>query len=103
MNWIKEKLLSASMYWELEKMKWARSHPEIYTQAFEESKRYCKLCNEPAYEDYMLKDELWLAHFNNLELVHLQCFEKNLGRPLEADDFSPAPINNNIRWALTRN
>ena len=100
MNWLLQIFLSLSMWWELEKIKWARTHAEQYESAWEESHRYCSKCKKIAYEDYMLRDELWDMHCSRHELMHITCFEELLGRKLKAEDFSPAPINDNIRWAL---
>ena len=100
MNWLLRILLSWSMWWELEKMKWARTHAEEFNSALEASERYCSKCKKVAYEDYMLRDELWDLHCSQHELMHITCFEEVLGRKLKAEDFSSAPINDNIRWAL---
>ena len=102
MKWFKEKLLQLSMYWEIEKMKWSRAHIDEYNEAFEEVQRYCSQCSQIAFEDYMLTDNLWYAHCKDIELVHIHCFEKMIGRELTIHDFSPAPINDNIRWALSK-
>ena len=57
----------------------------------------CKVCNFPlaAKDHYMLKDSVWCdeARFSKLDVAHLPCLEKHIGRELEAKDFINAVIN----------
>ena len=43
--------------------------------------------------DYMVHDDLWQVAGVGIDMLCLGCFAQRLGRPLEASDFTPAPIN----------
>lgn len=63
----------------------------------------CSDCAELELSGYMVENSVWReAGAHRFELLHLECLEKRLGRPLTIEDFTPAPINHSIRWALRR-
>ena len=44
------------------------------------------------WDYYMVHDDLWQVAGVGIDML-LSCFAQRLGRPLEASDFTPAPIN----------
>jgi hypothetical protein len=75
-------------------------------EAVRERWERCAACKEPVTDDYMLRDEVWLAAGGKLGpgggVLHLRCVEKRLGRKLALEDFADVGINNAIRWAWDR-
>lgn len=64
----------------------------------------CRGCGTVT-DDYMVHDAVWAeAWGDRTRHGHLciPCLEVMLRRPLTLDDFTPAPINNAIRWAAER-
>jgi hypothetical protein len=65
----------------------------------------CALCKAETHDAFMVTNEVWAAAgLNPTDLAHLPCVARNLsmrnkGRELKLEDFTPAPINNVIRWA----
>lgn len=53
----------------------------------------CSVCEVKYPPMFMVRDELWLAHFNAKEIACLECFERRLGRPLDDTDLTDVPIN----------
>ena len=45
------------------------------------------------WDFYMVRNDLWQAVGVGTDMLCLGCFAQRLGRPLEASDFTPAPIN----------
>lgn len=45
------------------------------------------------WDYYMLRDDLWQTVGVGTDMLCLGCFAQRLGRPLEASDFTQAPIN----------
>lgn len=70
--------------------------------------RPCKVCGVSMSEvlvntHYMVHDGLWIgAGFSKTDVACIQCFEKVLGRDLTINDLTSAPINNMLRWALSK-
>ncbi len=64
----------------------------------------CPDCGEPAFSTYMVKGDLWraVAGDDRLQLIHLACFEKRLGRRLRPTDLGEQPINDITRALLER-
>lgn len=56
------------------------------------------------WDYYMVRDDLWQAVGVGTDMLCLGCFAQRLGRPLEASDFTQAPINriNPLVAALSR-
>ncbi len=82
----------------------AKHASETVSARFRTSMVTCLDCEDICVDDYYLNNDVWASmglgrHDGRL---HLKCAENRLGRPLTLDDFSPAPINNTIRWAATR-
>lgn len=64
--------------------------------------RPCKICGV-VNSQYMIHDSIWRgAGFEKSDVACIQCFEKSLGRDLTVDDLTSAPINNMLRWALSK-
>lgn len=82
----------------------ARHAPEEITAEFRKRAVTCLDCEVICVDDYYLNNDVWdsmgLDHDDGR--LHLRCAEKRLGRELTRDDFSSAPINNAIRWALDK-
>lgn len=56
---------------------------------------------------YMVRDEIWAAIWAPVEprkglFLCFGCLEARLGRQLALSDFTPAPINNGLRFAWGR-
>ena len=45
------------------------------------------------WDYYMVHNDLWQVAGVGTDMLCLGCFAQRLGRPLEASDFTPAPIN----------
>ena len=62
----------------------------------------CRQCGRPCFDDYMVRDDVWLqTGLGRLEgVLHLGCLEVRLGRPLRADDLTEAPVNGGIRHGM---
>lgn len=56
----------------------------------------CVDCNKNTFQDeyYMVHDELWNKHFEGKGMLCISCLETRVGRELNADDFTDAPVNN---------
>lgn len=65
----------------------------------------CAACDAETHDAFMVTNEVWAAAgFKPTDLAHLPCVARQLsmrnkGRMLVLADFTPAPINNVIRWA----
>lgn len=56
--------------------------------------RPCSECLLPVDRLFMVHDDLWTSAVEDVkELLHAECLEKRLGRPLTLNDFTTAPIN----------
>jgi hypothetical protein len=64
----------------------------------------CVHCDKPCYDDYSLEDDVWsLTGLGEDDgRLHLVCVEDLIGRDLTMSDFSAAPINSQLRWAVLR-
>jgi len=62
-------------------------------------RKLCRDCgvdtiDRGAWNYYMVHNDLWDVAGVNRDMLCLGCFAHRLGRPLEASDFTLAPINN---------
>lgn len=65
--------------------------------------RACDECLKPHGGLFMVTDEVWskvMPHGRGH--LHLACLEKRLGRPITADDLTPARCNADLRVVLGR-
>lgn len=70
----------------------------------ERGKHCCEDCGSYGLS-YVLKDEIWAELRRSDDgggLLCLWCAERRLGRPIEIADLSGAPINDPVRYFLTR-
>ena len=59
----------------------------------------CDLCGEAERSGYMVHPHVWAQAMPTPEgLLHLNCLEIRLGRPLTVDDFTAAPGNEPLRF-----
>lgn len=58
----------------------------------------CAECETLTTDYYMVHDELWQSVTTPDErFLCLACLEQRIGRPLVIDDFTPYPVNDQIR------
>ena len=61
----------------------------------------CAECGRDALDSYMVYDFVWLLVMPSKHgLLHLECLERRLGRPLTLADFTAAPVNNVLRFGV---
>lgn len=54
----------------------------------------CHVSTERAQEYYMVQDDVWLSAVPDGEgMLCIKCLEDRLGRPLNRNDFTDAPVN----------
>lgn len=64
----------------------------------------CKVCDKPFVPNYMVHNPLWeKAGLKGDEYCDPWCLETLLGRKLTVEDFTKAPVNDLVRWAMTGN
>ena len=55
-------------------------------------------------DSFMVSNEVWIAaNLKGDDFCCLTCLERRLGRELTKDDFTNAPINDEILWAFSKN
>lgn len=67
----------------------------------------CFHCGGECFDQYMVSGEVWQrvrpeGPRRGRELLHLECLEMRLGRRIQADDLTDAPINNTLLLVLGR-
>lgn len=68
----------------------------------EKDRFFCLNCGK-GHDSFMVHKKIWEeAGYHPKANCCLPCLENNLGRELTMNDFTPAPINNAIRWAYQR-
>lgn len=61
----------------------------------------CAECGETSYDAYMVTDAVWLTAMPSKRgHLHFRCLEKRLGRHLQLEDFTSAPVNEAIRFGF---
>jgi len=63
--------------------------------------RHCKDCELP-HSMFMLRDEIWSHISNGADHLCLTCAEKRWGKPFIESDFTPARVNDTVRWSFAR-
>lgn len=63
----------------------------------------CSKCGEVCFDAYMVHKEIWLSVMTSRKgFLHWKCLEQLLGRPLQKQDVTEAPINNIINDLFDR-
>jgi len=68
------------------------------------SNLHCQKCKKIIHVDtnmVMLKDEIWLTHFNKLDILCDKCIEQKLNRKITINDIDDT-IPCNIWWLYKR-
>lgn len=78
-----------------------RKHaPNEIAQRYRRRSTTCVECGRFCGDNYYLAREVWKA--TGLErfdgVLHLACVEKRIGRRLTLEDFTDAPLNDQVRW-----
>lgn len=79
---------------------WQEKQPFVFRQEGSRKLRcLCVRCGNPAIADYMVTGELWQSTVPKKfwgSLVHIECLESMMDRPLVASDFPDVPLNGPI-------